>query len=387
MYIIEFTAFDVHKLTDLHIVSCIVRFHLHVYSVLIQISSCVGMAAEDIHAATELAMFEAMMAEVRAGAGSESDNKDDEDEAQTDAALRKLGCLPAFWRKNHCCGRSCWETVSDQSVAGFRSAFHAVGDATEDRDAALSSARQSHTDSGELVPCVTFQLNMLGDRTRNFIYKRSRRSKGEANMDNNVVWLSVMAWWELLMPVLDAMPDESWLQVSAPDRKSVWHWYEQDHEQWPEVYPECSYAYFNKIWRENLGEAVRLRKYTRFTKCPQCIDLRNRKRKCGGGGQKVDRSVYAELQTHYNTIRAYRLNAKTNAAKARLHPDEYLSIAQDGTEQLGFGYPKMNEFCKEMDNFRLKTKVLLLVKLRPFTYSVSLISHKFNLAQLYLLCL
>ena len=34
----------------------------------------------------------------------------------------------------------------------------------------------------------------------------------------------VIAWFYLLMLTLDRMPDETWVQVSAPDKKSVYGW-------------------------------------------------------------------------------------------------------------------------------------------------------------------
>ena len=59
--------------------------------------------------------------------------------------------------------------------------------------------------------------------------------------------------------------------VNYPRRKYLFEAYCDDHEAWPELYPEVTGPYFNKIWREEF-EDVRLRKHCRFTKCPFCVE-------------------------------------------------------------------------------------------------------------------
>ena len=46
-----------------------------------------------------------------------------------------------------------------------------------------------------------------------------------------------------------------------------------------------------------------------------------------------------EMKAHYDQIRRYRSDAGHRARIAAEHPDDYISIALDGTDQLGFGYP------------------------------------------------
>jgi hypothetical protein len=88
--------------------------------------------------------------------------------------------------------------------------------------------------------------------------------------------------------------------------------------------------------------------------------LRNLKHQ-RGNGKVVDPTVQIKLNRHYTQIKKYRAKAKENEMLARLSPDKYLSIAQDGTDQLGYGYPKLPEFNKEQDNFRMKTKIMISI--------------------------
>jgi hypothetical protein len=80
-----------------------------------------------------------------------------------------------------------------------------------------------------------------------------------------------------------------------------------------------------------------------------------------GNGKVVDPTVQIKLNRHYIQIKKYRAKAKEHEMLARLYPDKYLSIAQDGTDQLGYGYPKLPEFNKEQDNFRMKTKIMISI--------------------------
>jgi hypothetical protein len=59
-------------------------------------------------------------------------------------------------------------------------------------------------------------------------------------------------------------------------------------------------------------------------------------------------AIQTALKEHYAQIKRYRANAQQNALRAADEDGsrEYLSIAQDGTEQLGYGYPKGDESTK-----------------------------------------
>ena len=65
------------------------------------------------------------------------------------------------------------------------------------------------------------------------------------------------------------------------------------------------------------------------------------------------------LCEHYSLIKRYRARAFQHAVLGMSQPEYYISMAQDGTDQMGFGYPKVPEFTKAEDNYRLKTKVMV----------------------------
>jgi hypothetical protein len=75
----------------------------------------------------------------------------------------------------------------------------------------------------------------------------------------------------------------------------------------------------------------------------------------------LDPGLQLSLDEHYVQIKKYRANAKHHQMLACLYPEKYISISQDGTDQLGYGYPKLPEFNKEQDNFRMKTKIMISI--------------------------
>ena len=62
------------------------------------------------------------------------------------------------------------------------------------------------------------------------------------------------------------------------------------------------------------------------------------------------------MNAHYQKIRRFRSDAAHRAKLAATHPDDYISISQDGTDQLGFGYPIGAEMTSKEDNPRLKRR-------------------------------
>ena len=191
-----------------------------------------------------------------------------------------------------------------------------------------------------------------------FLNPKIGKSKGDANRDRGHKMISIISWFMLLLPCLDKMPDERWYQVPAPDRNAVYGWYLADREKLQDMYPECHPKYFMKVWRENLGKTIRLRRYTRFTKCSECLELRREKNK-RGNKKKLDKGLLKRLTAHYALIKRYRGRAMKHAILGATEPHNYLSIAQDGTDQMGYGFPRAAEHDKDQDNFRLKTKVMI----------------------------
>ena len=76
--------------------------------------------------------------------------------------------------------------------------------------------------------------------------------------DAEAVNIHILAWFVALRPILDRMPDQPWYQAPAPDKKEVWRWYMAAVRDAPNIWKPCTYAYFIRVWRENVS-AIRLR--------------------------------------------------------------------------------------------------------------------------------
>jgi hypothetical protein len=246
-----------------------------------------------------------------------------------------------------CCKKQCVGRVSLGAVALYREHVATYGASTATRLGVLESAQELFIP--DVYLCSKSKQMMLGNKSTHWIHPRSKQCKEEANRQRASKSVSVYAWFCLLIPTLDQMPDEAWFLVSAPDKASVHDWYKSDVERWPDSFVGCSRPYFLACWREgHLKNLVRLRKFTRFTKCGTCLELKEQKKK-HGHLSKVDPKVKQRLIEHYLQIKRYRAHAMMASLRAKVDPECYISIAQDGTEQMGFGYPSTPEFKVSCD--------------------------------------
>jgi hypothetical protein len=128
-----------------------------------------------------------------------------------------------------------------------------------------------------------------------------------------------------------------------------------------------SNTFFIKIWNEFFPQ-VKLRKYLRFTKCCFCVKWRAvqwdvKKPKA----EKHNAMVL--LREHYRKIKLERSYARWKANEAILQPQEALSMAMDGCENLPHGVPHFPEVSKADDGVRLKYHCVVgIVHGAPKTY-------------------
>ena len=168
----------------------------------------------------------------------------------------------------------------------------------------------------------------------------------------------VTSWFINLIPILDRMPDQAWLQVPAADRVEVYNWYCASCVEQPGVYLRTTYSYFCRIWRKSCP-TIRLRKYLRFSKCRTCTQLKAEKTKHRGRGNHVPAELKKRMAEHYQKIYRCRAGAMNKALLAMNKPGDFISIAQDATDCLGWGYPKGAETTHKEDNNKLKAKVMI----------------------------
>ena len=133
--------------------------------------------------------------------------------------------------------------------------------------------------------------------------------------------VTILLWFLCLIPTLDHMPDLPFYQCPAPDRKVVHGWYVNDHQSDPETWPYISYSHFLNVWRNEVSN-VRLRKYSRFTKCSICTKFKADKSACRGRGNSVPISLIDNMNAHYQKIRRFRSDAAHRAKLAATHPEE-----------------------------------------------------------------
>lgn len=63
--------------------------------------------------------------------------------------------------------------------------------------------------------------------------------------------ITVRAWFENLKRTLDKMPDCEVYQIPCPNRADVFKLYEEDRQEWPNVYPRVAQTYFARVWRDH----------------------------------------------------------------------------------------------------------------------------------------
>lgn len=138
----------------------------------------------------------------------------------------------------------------------------------------------------------------------------------------------------------------------------MWNWYLDDCVLFPHLYVKCEYEWFGTTWRTHFGEIVRLRRHCKFSKCDTCLALRAIKdnRKLTMSARLAARE---KLTVHYKWIKAERQESLSKAFRAVRNPTEWLSIAQDGTNQLPFGFPNFREVDKTLDTNRIKTHLMI----------------------------
>lgn len=184
-------------------------------------------------------------------------------------------------------------------------------------------------------------------------------SKVLTNSTRSRADVSIMAWFQDLMLMADKMPDTDWYQLSAPDKKTVFGWYLDDCELYPSVFVPCQYPWFIKCWLKHFLKQIRLRKHCRFSKCTECIQLKlvkdDRKLR-----MQTRQEAHTGLDKHYRYIKRERTLQLKRAWDAIKDPTKVLTICQDATNQLPFGFPNYVEIDKTLFNHsRIKTHLMI----------------------------
>jgi hypothetical protein len=185
--------------------------------------------------------------------------------------------------------------------------------------------------------CANWLKCVYGVRSNAKLYGGTRMKKERKDKKR----ISVISWFQELLQVADKMPDSPDSIIPAPSKKAVYNWYCSDVESSPKMYDQTSKTHFLKTWRDYFP-GVKLRKYLRFTKCCTCVKWRQvRWSKQSTKEQKLE--ALDKLKTHYAYIKQERGYARMKRNQAWAHPDEVISIAIDGCENLAHGIPHFPE--------------------------------------------
>ena len=275
------------------------------------------------------------------------------------------------------CVRLCHEeyTIDRATDANVIEARKPLYDTTltkaELREALKTNWKELLTMSDQLPVCLTMATRIFAC-SRSKMYPdttRRRRSRGEANSHRAMKSVSIAAWFEALKKIVDIMPDQGWYQLPHARKRFLFAEYLEDCNAHPGYYILCNRSLFYTTWREQYSQ-FRLRKHCRFSKCAFCVHHRN---VCySPASSRAEKARSKELlRQHYqwaNTRERGLWHSKRHEANE--HPDKYLVISLDGTDQLPDGLPHFWEHIKEDKGERMKVtmQISLAEGQRPILY-------------------
>ena len=85
--------------------------------------------------------------------------------------------------------------------------------------------------------------------------------------------ISVMSWFLAQLFCLDVDPEDGKRTMPAAKKCQVYEWYKEDVAKWPQCYAFATKRWFEKVWDNNFPNVV-CRKWSRFAKCSDCVNLR-----------------------------------------------------------------------------------------------------------------
>jgi hypothetical protein len=148
-----------------------------------------------------------------------------------------------------------------------------------------------------------------------------------------------------LIKGLDPMPDEDYYQVHVPKKNMLYDMYVADCVLYPKDFTLCQFSWFNHIWTENHSN-VRLRKHCRFAKCDFCVKWRavmDDQTKSTGERANARCRIKQHIDWTHTRERAW-YHSKRHTA--RTNPQTHISVAMDGTAQMGSGMPHFMQKIK-----------------------------------------
>ena len=128
---------------------------------------------------------------------------------------------------------------------------------------------------------------------------------------------------------------EVYESVHVPPARSIWRYGNELlglKQDGPPVDDRiASYRYFVEIWTEDWNDKLVLRKWLPFSKCDDCIGLRNQLRDTRD--KEVKEPLQKKLREHLAFVKRERAAYTAKRMLGTYQPEEYLSVIIDGADQ------------------------------------------------------
>ncbi len=172
----------------------------------------------------------------------------------------------------------------------------------------------------------------------------------------------------------DKMPDQDETHLPYFRKRDVYAQFKNEFGilNGTEVKQPCG-SYFYKTWKR-FCRSIKVRKLGRFAKCTTCEQLRKSIHDAASRRDYKNLAIYRRQKAEHNELIAKeRREYKKKRDKARLQPDQLLSIIVDGADQSAFGLPHFMIKTKDDRGHSLKVRLIGLLehshqnRLRLFT--------------------
>ncbi len=172
----------------------------------------------------------------------------------------------------------------------------------------------------------------------------------------------------------DKMPDHNEIHLPYFRKRDVYVFFKEEFKLLNSTEVKCpSRSYFYKTWSQYCS-TIKVRKIGRFAKCSTCVKLQKFVHDAASARDFKSLAIYRKKKSEHNGLIAMeRREYKKKRDKAKLQPDQYLSIIVDGADQSAFGLPHFMIKTKDDGGHSLKVRLIGLLehnqrnKLRLFT--------------------
>ncbi len=161
----------------------------------------------------------------------------------------------------------------------------------------------------------------------------------------------------------DMMPDQDEIHLPHFRKRDVYQFFKDEFTILHGVDVKCPCkSYFYKTWKRHCRH-IKVRKLGRFAKCTTCEQLRKSIHDAAARRDYKSLAVYRRKKAEHNELIAKeRREYKKKRDKAKLQPDQFLSIIVDGADQSAFGLPHFMIKTKDDRGHSLKVRLIGLLE-------------------------